>query len=171
MTKTAVLLIGHGGVPTDFPREQLLELKRLEGSRRGGQPSRREAELDDLIRNWQRSAETDPFQAGMEAVRRALQRRVELPITVAYNEFCAPSIEQAIDNLVSDGVTHIRVITSMLTRGGSHAELEIPEALAVCRARHPNVVVDYLWPFDESLVAELLAQHLDTYEAANADVS
>ena len=31
--KKAVLLVGHGGAPTDFPKEKLQRLKALEGQR------------------------------------------------------------------------------------------------------------------------------------------
>ncbi|MBH0197829.1 MAG: hypothetical protein HP497_00200 [Nitrospira sp.] len=48
--------------------------------------------------------------------------------------------------------------TTMLTPGGSHSEVEIPETLARLRPRHPGIDLCYAWPFDLQLVAKTLAE-------------
>jgi sirohydrochlorin cobaltochelatase len=45
----------------------------------------------------------------------------------------------------------------MLTPGGVHSEIEIPETIAALRRRFPNASIDYAWPFDPHTVATLLA--------------
>jgi sirohydrochlorin cobaltochelatase len=45
----------------------------------------------------------------------------------------------------------------MLTPGGVHSEIEIPETLAALRARLPEVELHYAWPFHADAVADLLA--------------
>jgi sirohydrochlorin cobaltochelatase len=62
--------------------------------------------------------------------------------------------------LIGQGATHITVITTMFTPGGSHSEIEIPEILDQLRPRHPNVDLRYAWPFDLQLVARTLAEQL-----------
>lgn len=66
----AVVLVGHGGVPSDYPRDRLVRLRSLEARRRavGGAISDEERELDRHGRAWPRSARTDPYQAGLLAV-------------------------------------------------------------------------------------------------------
>jgi sirohydrochlorin cobaltochelatase len=157
---TAVVLVGHGGVPRDFPRADLQRLKALEGERRGRgtAPSDEERALERKIRTWPRTAQNDPYQAGLETVAARLRRKLgDARLAVAYNEFCAPTLEDAVSELVSAGARRIAVVPSMLTPGGVHSEIEIPETLAALRARFPDVELCYAWPFDPDAVAELLA--------------
>ena len=62
------------------------------------------------------------------------------------------------------GVTHITVVPTMLTPGGSHSEIEIPEILEDLRGRHPSLEIRYAWPTDLGLMARMLADHLKTFE-------
>ena len=56
--KIGVLLVGHGGIPKDYPQELVTKLKRLEAQRRasGSPMSEEELELDTKIRSWPRTA-------------------------------------------------------------------------------------------------------------------
>jgi len=160
----AVILVGHGGIACDTPQELVAELKRLEGARKRqgeSQMSDREAELDREVRNWPRTAQTDPYQAGLEAVAQRLRPRLgERRLVVAYNEFCSPSVDEAIDSLVTEGAKRITLLTTMFTRGGSHAEIEIPAIVEAASRRHPCVTIVYRWPFDLDNIADFLASHL-----------
>ena len=146
-----VVLVGHGGIPRDYPREPLAALKALEAKRHasGGEPGPEEIALDRRIRQWPRTPETDPYQAGLESL--ATQLKVALNgdlFAIAYNEFCAPTLEEAVETLIAAGAREIRVVSSMFTPGGSHSELEIPETLAHLRGKHPTIDLRYAWPFD-----------------------
>jgi sirohydrochlorin cobaltochelatase len=164
MSKEAVVLIGHGGTASDTPKPMVGELKRLEGERQARRETKmtaREAELDKLVREWPRTPATDPYKYGVEEIARALTPKLGgRRLVVAYNEFCAPSVEDAIESLVKDGFTRISLISTMFTRGGIHAELEIPDLVAEARKNHPGVTVEYAWPFDAGAVADFLAGQL-----------
>lgn len=161
--KRGVVLVGHGGIPKDCPQDLVTRLKRLEAQRRAAKlpPSPEEIELDTKIRRWPRTAATDPYQSGLETVAALLRPYLgEVLFAVAYNEFCAPTLEESIAELINQGATEIIVTTTMVTPGGSHAEIEIPETLERMRSRHPNVALRYAWPFDLHLVANTLAEQL-----------
>ncbi|HET9961161.1 MAG TPA: CbiX/SirB N-terminal domain-containing protein [Nitrospiraceae bacterium] len=158
-----VVLVGHGGIPKDCPQELVTRLKRLEAQRRkaGAPPSVEETELDQKIRLWPRTAATDPYQVGLEKVAAELRQWLDGTLFgIAFNEFCTPTLEEAVEDLIGQGATHITVITTMFTPGGSHSEIEIPEILDQLRPRHPNVDLRYAWPFDLQLVARTLAEQL-----------
>jgi len=158
-----VILVGHGGIPKGCPQELITKLKRLEGQRRAaGTPmSTEEHELDTRIRQWPRTPETDPYQSGLEAVAAQLQANLgEGLFAVAYNEFCAPTLEESVEELIKKGATHITVTTTMFTPGGSHSEIEIPEILEQLRKQYPNTVLRYAWPFDLLMVAKLLQEQV-----------
>lgn len=158
-----VVLVGHGAAARDCPRELVSRLKSLEGARRaiGGPATAEERELDARVRGWPRSPETDPYGAGLEALRGALEARLSgIRVVVAFNELAAPSVEDAIRGLLAGGVRDVYVVTSMPTPGGVHAEIEIPETLSALRAEHPDARVTYAWPFDAGDVAALFAAQL-----------
>lgn len=164
MSKEAVVLIGHGAAASDTPRPLVGELKRLETERRArGETamSAREAELDRQVRLWPRTPRTDPYKRGIEEIAGVLAPKLGgRKLVTAYNEFCAPSVESAIEALVREGFTRVFLVSTMFTRGGVHAEHEIPELLACERKKHPGVVIEYAWPFDPGAIAEFLAAQL-----------
>ncbi|NOU11351.1 MAG: CbiX/SirB N-terminal domain-containing protein [Nitrospira sp.] len=164
-----VILVGHGGIPKGCPPELVTKLKRLEGQRRAAKipPSAEELELDAKIRQWPRTAETDPYQVGLEAVAARLRAQLDGALfAVAYNEFCAPTLEESVESLIKQGATHITVTTTMFTPGGSHSEVEIPEILDQLRPQYPEVELRYAWPFDLESVANTLAEQIRRFSQA-----
>ena len=161
--KQGVVLVGHGGIPKDCPQELITKLKRLEAQRRAAQqpPSQEEIELDMKIRRWPRTADTDPYQSGLQAVAARLQSQLDgVLFGIAFNEFCAPTLEESVEALINQGATHITVTTTMFTPGGSHSEIEIPEILDQLRPQYPGVELRYAWPFDLQSVANTLAEQI-----------
>lgn len=160
--------MGHGGVPSDCPRDLVTKLKALEGRRRaqgGGEPSAEERDLDARIREWPRTPETDPYRAGIEALAASLRPMLGgATLFVAYNEFCAPTVEEAVASAIEQGATSITVVPSMLTPGGVHSEVEIPEAIERLRARYRDVGIAYAWPFDMSAIAGMLAAQVARFQ-------
>ena len=168
--KEAVILIGHGGTASDTPKPLVGELKRLEAERQSRRElvmSPREAELDRLVRDWPRTPETDPYKAGVEEIAKALAPKLGArKLVVAYNEFCAPSVEDAIEALVKEGFTRVSLISTMYTRGGIHAECDIPGLVLAAKKKHPGVAVEYAWPYDAGFIADFLVAQLASRGAA-----
>jgi sirohydrochlorin cobaltochelatase len=164
---SAVILVGHGAVASDMPRSLVQRLRALEHDRRmaGGVASTEQVALEQQIRNWPRSAATDPYKAGMDAIAERLRQRVSR-VEVAFNEFCAPSLESAVESLVGTGVTQIVVISAMITPGGSHAEKDIPHTIQTMRDRYPGIEIRYAWPLDLDAIARLFE---DTFNSAVAN--
>ena len=165
--KRAVVLVGHGGIPKDYPQDSVTKLKRLEAQRRasGNPMTQEELELDTKIRTWPRTPETDPYQAGLE--RLAAQMKPLLNgdhFAIAYNEFCGPTLSEAIEDLIGQGANQIRIVSTMFTPGGSHSEFEIPEELEQLQAKHPKVKLIYAWPFDLNQVAKMLMDHIQRFQ-------
>ncbi len=161
--KRGVVLVGHGGIPKDCPQDLVTKLKRLEAQRRAAKmpPTVEEIELDQKIRRWPRTAVTDPYQSGLEAVGAVLRPHLNgVLFALAYNEFCTPTLEEAVEDLAKQGATSIIVLTTMFTPGGSHSEVEIPEILDHLRPMYPTVELRYAWPFDLQLIAKTLTDQL-----------
>ena len=163
--RLAVVLIGHGSPATDCPPQLVGELMSLEwhghGDGRGAAHEARAAELDARIRNWPRTARNDPYKAGLEQLAAAIQLLLPAELlAIGYNEFCRPTIAEAIGGVIAQGAARVLVIPSMLTPGGVHSEVDIPRTLEEVRRVYPEVPIEYLWPFDLQHVAALLAAHV-----------
>jgi sirohydrochlorin cobaltochelatase len=163
----AVLLVGHGATARDTPRNLVSELKQLERERESRGDTRmcdREVDLDRTIRGWPRAPLSDPYKHGLETIAARLAGRVApRKLVVAYNEFCAPSVDDAIAKLIADGIRTITIVTTMFTPGGSHAEIDIPALVQKARERHTSTTIRYAWPFDPDGIADFLAQHLKAH--------
>jgi sirohydrochlorin cobaltochelatase len=164
---TVVVLAMHGVPPTDYPPQDLGEFfalhARVEASAGGGPPgvTDRYRILENQMRRWPRTEENDPFYAGSHSLARELEKATGLQVQIGFNEYCAPSLEEAFDHAVAAGADRILVVTPMMTRGGAHSESDIPAAIEQARRRHPATKFHYAWPFSEIEVASFLATHIE----------
>ena len=96
-----------------------------------------------------------------------LTRRTGHPVLVAFNEFCAPTLEleEAIDDAVNQEAERVVVITTMMTPGGAHSEVDIPEAVEAAAKRHPTVEIVYAWPNDPDRIAATFADQTRRFDA------
>jgi len=157
----------HGALPNDFPAAERSEILRLkaqlakDAGRLPGEAQARYAALEMKMRAWPRTAENDPFHAASHALAAALRRASGCPVVVGFNEFCAPTLDEALDEAQATGANEVVAITPMMTPGGAHAEQEIPAAVAAAQARYPGVVIRYAWPFDLADIAMFLCAQID----------
>jgi len=164
--KKAILLVGHGGIPKGYPQDLITKLKRLEAQRRaiGAPMSSEELELDAKVLTWPRTPQTDPYQAGLEALGAAMKPLLNGSLFgLAYNEFCGPTLAEGIEDLIRQGARSITVVSTMFTPGGSHSEIEIPEELEELRRKHPGVTLTYAWPFNLEQVSRMLMEHIQRF--------
>lgn len=161
-----IVLIMHGTPPNDFGRADRAEFFELQSRIRRAPESareplvRRHAELEAQMRCWPRTSANDPYWAASLELGEALAAVAHCEVIVAFNEFCGPSVQQAIDAAVLKHPQQVVVTTTMLTRGGAHAEKEIPEIIESARQRHPEASIDYAWPFRSVEVAAFLARQI-----------
>jgi sirohydrochlorin cobaltochelatase len=164
--KHIIVLAAHGAPPNDFPGREIAELfglhGRLEHAPEGQRAAlqRRYVELDAKVRAWPRTPENDPFWAASLDLAEHLSRAAECEVIAGFNEFCAPSLDEALDQAVVRGAERVTVVTPMMTRGGEHAEADIPAAIRRVQERHPGVSFVYVWPFRVSEVAHFLAAQI-----------
>jgi len=166
--KTVIVLAMHGSLPHDFPRAELGEFfalhARYEASE-PGVPLDRYTSLEDKLRRWPRTPDNDPFHAASYELAQVLSQECSLEVIVGFNEFCAPDMETALAQAVEQGAGRIIVVTTMMTRGGEHAEREITLAVARGRQSYPDVEIIYAWPFETAAVARFLAGHIQGFTA------
>jgi sirohydrochlorin cobaltochelatase len=165
----AVVLAMHGIPPRDFPKGEMMELFGLHHRLSQASESERNAlksrhdQLEARMRNWPRTAENDPFHAASLEIARALEEILESDAFIGFNEFCAPTIEEAIGEAASQRPSKIIVTTPMMTRGGEHSEKDIPQAIQRAQKLYPDVEIVYAWPYEISDVAGFLSKHIKRF--------
>jgi len=166
----AVVLAMHGVPPRDFPKGEMMKLFGLHHRLSQASESERNAlrhrhdQLEAKMRNWPRTPENDPFHAASLEIAHALEEILEAGVYVGFNEFCAPTIEEAIGEAAYQSPDRIIVTTPMMTRGGEHSEKDIPQAIQRAKELYPDAEIVYAWPFDISDVAGFLAKHIQRFK-------
>lgn len=172
--KKAAILVGHGGLPCDIPSEIVENFMRVHKARvRTGAPiTPQEVELDSTIRKWKRTPENDPYKTGLETLASHMKPMLEgYTLRTAYNEFCYPAIEDAVEELAKENVSKIILVTTMITRGGSHSENEIPEELMALSQKYPDIDIQYAWPFSMDAFALFLTTHIKSFNPLMKTIS
>ena len=95
-----------------------------------------------------------PADALAERLRTVLP---DARIDVAFLEFMAPTLPEAIDAAVAAGARRVSIAPLFWAEGG-HLRREVPELIAQCRTRHPGLEIDR-WPVlgDSPQVLEALS--------------
>jgi sirohydrochlorin cobaltochelatase len=133
--KAVIVLAMHGAPPLDFPEQDLAEFYGLHARLAHGPGAgpaaaeRRYFELEEKIRTWPRTPRNDPFYAGSQNLAIELRKASGRKVILGFNEFCAPSLHEALDQAAGQGAEKVIVVTPMVTRGGEHAERDIPDAI------------------------------------------
>ncbi len=167
--KNVIVLAMHGAPPREFPRAELGEFmslhSRMEHSAVSHSPAleSRYEELEKQVREWPRTPANDPFHASSQEIAEALEKASGQKVMVGFNEFCAPTLDQAFEQAASSGAERVVVVTPMMTRGGEHSEKDILQAVEKARGKHPKVRFVYAWPYETVEVAEFLAEHVKRF--------
>jgi sirohydrochlorin cobaltochelatase len=167
LVKTIIVLASHGAPATDCPRGKIGMFMALESMprlvKRFKFLQRVKASLDQLIRNWPRTPENDPYREGVLVLAERIAAQTGTEVISGYLEFCAPDIGACIDEAVARGAGRVVVVTTMTTRGGEHSETEIREIVEAAQICHPGVQVMYAWPFDIDRVARMFADEIERF--------
>ena len=159
----------HGTPPRDFPRQELAEFFRLhsrvEEVKGSNQKSLEDRYflLNTKMRNWPRNVQNDPFYIVSQELAVHLSEVSGYEVIVGYNEFCSPSLDEALQSAANKGANKIIVATPMMTRGGEHSERDIPAKINEFSKLHPQIEIAYAWPFDTTRVARFLSEHISRF--------
>jgi len=167
--KTTIVLAMHGAPPKDFPRRELGEFFGLSHQlgHSGGQDHAalqdRHRELETMMRAWPRTEANDPYHAAAFRLAEQLRLATADEVVVGFNEFCGPTLDQALDEAAREHPDRIVVVTPMMTRGGGHSEVDIPRSVQAAQERHPGINIRFVWPFEVSEIAAFLAAQVQKH--------
>jgi sirohydrochlorin ferrochelatase len=163
--KTFVILATHGSPPNNFPEDELREFFELHarfgvGNAPDSVAQKRYIELETRMRGWKRNSQNDPFYVSSLELAKYMEKLLQLPVFTAFNEFCAPRVSDAIIDTAEQGAERVIVVTSMLTRGGEHAEVDIREAVEKASHDYPEIEFIFAFPFPAKDIARFLSEQV-----------
>jgi len=160
-SRVTLLLVGHGGPATDFPT--LTEYFRLHG--RNSDEARA---IENEMMHWPRNERNDSYWAGFMKIVRELERSGGFhSVRYAFNEMCAPTVEEALEVSKGDRPDTIVVTSIMMTSGGVHSEKDIPLSIQNFRDQNPEIPVIYAWPYAEADIVKFLNGHIGRFTSTN----
>lgn len=167
--KTVLILTMHGIPPKDFPRREIGEYfglhTQMENSpqRMDEAARQRYAELNHKMRSFPRTPENDPFYFNSQEMAQRLTAETSIETLFCFNEFCNPTLADAAATAAASGAERILVLTPMMTRGGEHAEKDIPDEIEALRNTYPKIEFKYAWPFDPAEITRFLASQVKRF--------
>lgn len=167
--KAVIVLAMHGSPPLDFPRDELTEFMGLHARlEHASDPAAtaarlRYGQLEAKMRDWPRTGQNDPFYSGSQELARHLRQESGLEVIVGFNEFCAPALDEALERAVARKAGKVIVVTPMMTRGGEHSAVDIPEAIRRAQKKYPASKIVYAWPFPTEDIARFLSSQVSRF--------
>ena len=157
-----LILVGHGSPPKGYDSRKISRYIELERRAESGDPYalRDFKELDREIRNIPRSRDNDPYWYFINQIAEEIKRRgVFRDVYIAFNEFCSPDVDEAIENAINRYPnSKVIVVPTMIIRGGSHSEKDIPDKIKKVKRRYPESDIIYAWPFPVEEVSKLFIE-------------
>jgi len=167
--KAVIVLAMHGSPPLDFPKDEMAEfmgfharIGHISGPAANAQRLRYE-QLEAKMRAWPRTSQNDPFYAGSQELAKHLRQESGLEVIVGFNEFCAPTLDEAFERAAAREAGQIVVVTPMMTRGGEHSAVDIPEAIRRAQQKFPSRKIVYAWPFATEDIARFLSSQVTRF--------
>ncbi|AFN74664.1 hypothetical protein MROS_1427 [Melioribacter roseus P3M-2] len=153
--KVSVIIVGHGAPAKDFPK--LKEYFKLHDSH-----TPEAEEIENELRNWPRNEENDPYWAGFMKIVEIFKSKFQNfhSVHYAFNEMCAPTVGEALKKASEDKPDLILVTSIMFTPGGGHSEKDIPAAIEMFQEEHPEIKIEYAWPYSQESLANFINSHL-----------
>lgn len=148
-TKKCIILVGHGAFPLDIPKNEISEYMKLRSLHISGNLDHKNLkkfiELEKKIIYKKRTKNNDPHFYHHKILAKKLEQEIGIKVFIAFNEFCAPLIENLLKDITQE-FNKIIVIPTMLTKG-YHTDTELREKIEKMKNKKNNIV--YIFPFSD----------------------
>jgi len=112
--------------------------------------------LENEIINWPRTPNNDPSYFSLINLREELYFVLGFNVEFAFEEYCAPSIRDAIFNLLSKGYSSIIIVPIDYIAGINAKILKEIEEIK----KSKDIDIQIAWPYKLGLQADFIATHI-----------
>lgn len=160
-----IIFIGHGSVPYDFTQEKLKRYFLLRSKKMKNEMNDEEGKeflnLERELNYFERNKVNDPHYFFHKKLKDEIEKELNIKTIFAFNKFCAPGLEEVIEEIVkNENNSEIYVVPTMFT-GGRHTDEEIKEDIEKIKRKFKDLRINYLYPFKFEYIKELFKKHIE----------
>lgn len=117
--RNSILIVGEGGIPKDFPRNDLYAYLILKSKIECGiNLTEEESEifenLNNKLKKWNRNFRNDEYFHSLFDLQKLIFNKTRTLTEIAFLEYCEPDLYEAIETLHKRGVKKIVLISPLL---------------------------------------------------------
>ncbi len=158
-----IVLLGHGAFPSDFPKNKISKYLGLRQKFMKKELNNKEKndfkKLENEILKFKRTKKNDPHFYFHKKLTRVIEKELKIKCFFAFNEFCAPLLEDSIKKIYErDKNAEILIIPTMFT-GGIHIQRDIPQKVREIKKKYKVAKINY-FPFKEEFISDFFIKHI-----------
>jgi len=161
--RRAIILVSKGSIPKDFPKEKIMEYLSLKFEVSKGGDMKRMKELEEELKKWPRNPENDPAYFAIINLCEELRFVLGYETQFAFENYCSPSLEETLQEIIRKGYTSIIVVPLDFLTGLDENSLNIIEKI-----KNENFVeISIAWPYKIGHQADFIATHILSFIRRN----
>lgn len=147
---TSILLIGEGGIPSDFPKNELSKFLNLKSKIDANLELSSEEitlyeDLNNKIKKWKRNFRNDEYFHSLIDLQTLIFLKSKIKTSIAFLNYCEPDIYQAIGSLIDKGFKKIILICCNLILNKEY-ELKLNDFLNFIKIKYKGVsIINFIY--------------------------
>ena len=125
--KKIIIFIGHGDIPSDFPKEKLKEYFELRNFYKIGlleeKDRKKFKEIEESLKKWERNENNDRHYFDLKKLSEEIEREIKIKTSFAFNEFCYPDIFEKFEE-VKNEYDEIYFVSTFIFKGKHSDEIK-----------------------------------------------
>ncbi|MGB9749398.1 MAG: hypothetical protein ACPLWB_00915 [Caldisericia bacterium] len=156
--KTCIIVIGEGGIPTDFPKNELIKFLNLKSKIECGINLQEEEniifeELSSKIKKWKRNFRNDEYYHSLVDLQNLIFIKSKIKTEIAFLDYCEPDLFKVLINLIENGYEKIILISPTLILSKQN-EFKINDILNFIELKYKDLKIINLCNLDFEIVSK-----------------
>ncbi|MGC8942887.1 MAG: hypothetical protein ACP5KX_02115 [Caldisericia bacterium] len=156
--KTCIIVIGEGGIPTDFPKNELIKFLNLKSKIECGINLQEEEniifeELSSKIKKWKRNFRNDEYYHSLVDLQNLIFIKSKIKTEIAFLDYCEPDLFKVLINLIENGYEKIILISPSLILSKQN-EFKINDILNFIELKYKDLKIINLCNLDFEIVSK-----------------
>jgi len=155
--KSSIIIIGEGGIPKDFPKNDLLKFLNIKSKIECGINLLEEEniifeKLSSKIKKWKRNFRNDEYYHSLVDLQNLIFIKSKIKTEIAFLDYCEPDLYNAIKNLIESGYIKIILISPTLILSKEN-EFKISDIVNFIELKYKDLEIVNLCNLDYDIIS------------------
>lgn len=155
-----IIIIGEGGIPSDFPKNELSEFlilkAKIESFLDLNEEERKRFEyLKNKLKGWRRNFRNDEYFHSLFDLSNFIQLKYRIKTFFAFLDFSEPDLMKSIEDAIKNNFKRIFVVSTKLINK-KEEELKISDEIELMRKKYKGIEIVKLTIFDFDKISSFL---------------